>query len=99
MPRSEAVKASKHRWRAESQQEEIGAAGKGVSEIAADGRAVWMETQPMPPSVRYAARVAALTKMVSTASLQGDSSYMRVQTEAVARELFVSGGVRSEPGK
>lgn len=33
------------------------------------------------------------------ASLRGDSSYMRAQAEAVARELFVSGGVRSESGK
>lgn len=32
------------------------------------------------------------------ASLRGDSSYIRAQAEAVARELVANGGVRSEPG-
>jgi hypothetical protein len=33
------------------------------------------------------------------ASLRGDSSYVRTQVDSVAKAMFVSGGVRSEPGK
>lgn len=68
------------------------------SRFASHLRALGVAANATERAVRGESR-SAKKDGIYRASLRGDSSYMQMQAESVAKELAASGGVRSEPGK